>query len=244
MKTTSNIKRVILGLAVLGVGFGVTQGAAFAASSKSSTDSQQTLANIISKGTAAINLRLTTLGNLSGQVSSSAKLSSADKTYLSNEISGEISGLTALKTKLAADTTVAEANTDNSSIYSSYRVYALVVPKVGIVSTADNQITKEAALTTQAQTLQTEITTDQNAGKDVSSVQTALNNMNTQITNAQSISSGMESTVLPLLPSDWNANRAILSGDNAQLATAAQDNVTANKDAGSIAASLKLLNKK
>lgn len=239
MKKTITINRLVLSLATIASvgGLVLSQGAANAAS----TNSGQSLANIQSKATAAINQRLTTLSKLSGQISSSTKLSSSDRTTLATEVYSTTTGLTALKATIAAETNATQASTDAATIYSSYRVYALVVPKVGLVSTADNQLTKEAALTATSQKLQTEITTEQNAGKDVSSIQTQLNSMNSQISSAQSISSSVRQSVLPLLPSDWNANHSILSSYPAQLNTAYKDNTAANKDAVAITASIKAL---
>src|SRR5207237_2503031 len=53
---------------------------------------------------AAIDRRLTTLGNLQGKVSSNTYLTAGDRATLLGEISAENDGLAALRVKIAADT--------------------------------------------------------------------------------------------------------------------------------------------
>jgi len=238
MELTSNFKRTLLGLAaitLIGVLI-ITQGVAHASNGDKSS---QTLASVQSKGNAAIGQRLTTLNNLATKVNSSTTLSASDKSYLSNEISTEIAGLTALKSTLAADTTVTEANTDYGNIFSDYRVYALVAPKVAVVSTVDVLQSKLNTLNTTAQTLQTTITAKQAAGKDVTNAQAALNTMTSAIASAQSQLTSIDSKVLPLQPSDWNANHQLLSGYKAQLNTLTNNLKTISSEAKSTASSIK-----
>lgn len=202
---------------------------------------QQHLATIINKGDQEIARRLTSLNTVSGKISTTTKLSASDQSYLESEVQTTTSGLTALKTKLDADTTVSSAAMDAKSIYSNYRVYALLLPKVWLVKTADDQQIVEGKLTTLAQKLQTRINSDKTAGKDVTSLQNQLNNMTTQTNNAQAISSAMEAKVLTLQPTDFNSDHTNLSGDSAQLKTARTDNVTAFSDAKSIVSAIKNL---
>lgn len=205
------------------------------------TKQQQDLATIQSKGAAEITRRLTSLNTALSKISSTTKLSASDQSYLESEVNTEISGLTALQTKLAADTTDAAAIADAKSIYTEYRVYALVLPKTWLVSYADNQQTTEAKLTTLSQTLQSRITADKTAGKDITTLQNELNDIITQTNNAQAISSSIEQKVLTLQPSDYNSDNTILSGDLAQLKTAHSDNEAAYTDAKNIVSGLEAL---
>ena len=65
--------------------------------------------------------------------------------------------------------------------------------------------------------------------------------MTTQVSNAQAISSSIESKVLTLQPSDYNSDHTLLNGDAAQLKTAHTDNEAAFTEAKNIVASLKTL---
>jgi uncharacterized lipoprotein YehR (DUF1307 family) len=208
-------------------------------SATATTNQHQSLQTIISKGDNAISQRLTTLGTLTSKINATTKLSDDNKNILSNEVSTTISGLNELKTKLDADTSVATASTDAASIFTVYRVYALVVPKIGLVSVADNQQVIQGKLSTLATKLQSRITAAGQAGKDVTSLQTELTDMTSKTNAAQAISSNIESSVISLQPADYNSNHSVLTGDNTQLKTAQADDQVATTDATSIASGLK-----
>jgi hypothetical protein len=210
-------------------------------SSKTSTataNQQQRVQNIITKGNEEIERRLTTLGTLNTKITAATHLNSSDKATLSSEVSTTISGLTSLKATLDADTTVSSAHTDAESIYTEYRVYALVAPKVGLIKVADDQQVVQGMLTTMSGKLQTRITAEQQAGKSVTTLQSELTDMDNQIAAASTISKGIESSVITLQPSDYNSNHAVLSGDNTQLKTAHSDDQNALTDAHEIASAL------
>jgi hypothetical protein len=97
------------------------------------------------------------------------------------------------------------------------------LPKIWLVSTADSQQVTEAKLTTLSQNLQSRITSDQQAGLNVASIQSQLDSVNTLVATAQGISSNMEQSVVGLQPSDYNADKTVLSGDLAKLKTANAD---------------------
>ncbi len=204
-----------------------------------SANQQQRVQLIISRGNLEIARRLATLNTLTAKINAATKLSSSDKTTLSNEVSSTTSGLTALKTQLDADTTIAAAHTDAESIFTEYRVYALVAPKVGLIKVADDQQVTQSKLTALSTKLQSRITAEQQAGKDVTQPQSELTDMNSKITSAQSISNKIETSVITLQPTDYNNDHAILSGDNAELKTAHTDDQAAFTDANNIVSSLK-----
>ena len=228
------------GIAVIGA-TSVTIGAVQAAAPKVTATDQSKLQTIISKGDAEITRRLTSLQTLQGKFGSMTKLSASDKAYLSAEVSGEVSGLTNLKAKLDAETTLSGARADAKDIFTGYRVYALVLPKTWLVKTADDQQSAEDRLTALMQKLQTKVNAAKSQGKDVTALQNDITDMQTQLANARGISSGMETKVLTLQPSDYNADHALLSGDSAQLKQAHADNKAALDDAKKIEAGLKVL---
>lgn len=223
---------------------GASAGTILAAATSSTTltpAQQQRLATIKSRGDEEIGRRLASLQNVFARINNAAKLTSSDKSYLIAEVNTEISGLTALRSALDAETTLSGARTDAQSIFKDYRVYALLFPKIWLVRVSNDQQVVESKLQALATKLQTRITTDQNAGKNVANLQSDLNDMTTQIKNAQSISLSIEQKVLPLQPSDYNTDHALLSGDNIQLKQAHTDNMTAYGDAKTIISALKSL---
>lgn len=202
---------------------------------------QQRLQTIISKGDQEIMRRLTMLNTLTSKINAATKLTASDKATLSNEVDTTISGLTSLKTTLDTETSLTAARADVQNIYTEYRVYALVAPKIALVKVADDQQVVEAKLTALAQKLQTRITTLQQAGKDVTSLQSSLTDMNNKIAAAQAVSSQIQAKVINLQPTDYNSDHAILSGDRDQLKTAHEDNQAAYNDAKTIIAALKTM---
>jgi hypothetical protein len=205
------------------------------------TANQSRLPVIISKGDQEITRRLTTLSSLTSKINAATKLTASDKTTLTNEVNSTISGLTTLKSQLDAETTVAAAKIDVANIYSEYRVYALVAPKVGLIKVADDQQVVESKLTALSTKLQARITADQTAGKDVTALQADLTDLNAKVSASQTISSNIESSVINLEPTDYNSNHAVLTGDSAQLKNAHTDNVAASTDAKNIITGLKAL---
>jgi hypothetical protein len=199
---------------------------------------QARLQLIISRGNTEIDRRLVTLGTLGTKIASATKLSASDAATLNNTVATDTTALTSLKTQLDADTTVATAVSDAQSIILDYRVYALVVPQVNIVKTADEQQVAEGKLATLATKLSARITAAGQAGANITAMQASLSDLTSKVSAAQSISSNMESTVISLVPSDYNSNHSVLGGDRDQLQTAQADIQAAIKDAQSIISEL------
>lgn len=231
------------GSLLLGAGLIVASPAAALAAAKpaAGANDSQRVTVIKSKADQEITRRLNQLGKLQSLIANAQKLSTADKTALSGEVSNTVSGLTSLKTKIDADTDLATLKTDVQAIFAEYRVYALVMPKVRLIRTADDQQAAEAKLQTLAGKLQTRIASAKANGKDVTTLQTQLDDLNAKVAAAQSISAGVEQKVLPLQPTDYNSDHGILSGYQSQLKTAHQDNQAAFQDAKAIVQALKKL---
>jgi hypothetical protein len=240
------VNRILSKTVPLGVTLGVmltavplSTASALATPAKTTTAEQTRVAAIISAGDREISRRLTSLSGLASKINAATRLSASDKSTLSSEVSSEQSGLTALKTKLDAEVTLAGAKTDAQSIYGDYRVYALVVPKVQLVKVADDQQVVESKLTDLALKLQTRLSATKSSGKDVTSLQAQLTDMQTKTQAAAALSSSIEAKVIGLQPSDYNSNHAVLIGDRDQLQTAHADNQAAASDAKAIIAGLK-----
>lgn len=239
----------LIGVSIVSVcgGIAFTSGIASAeplatdATTSLSATEQTHLQNIITKGNQEIARRLATLTTLQAKITAATKLTASDKATLSSEVSSAISGLTTLKTQLDSSTTVAAAIANAQSIFTEYRVYALVAPKISLIKVADDQQVAEQKLATLAQKLQARITADQQAGKSVTTLQADLNDMNAKLSASTAISSSIEANVINLQPSDYNSNHAVLSGDNTQLKTAHSDNEAAFADAKNIVTGLKSL---
>jgi hypothetical protein len=206
---------------------------------RAASNSPQGLNLTKSRAASEIDRRLNRLHQLSAVISGASRLSASDKAVLSSEVDSQVTGLTGLKTQIQSDTDLDSARIDAQSIFSEYRVYALVLPKVWLVRVADDQQAVEAKLNTMSGKLQTRLNEAQSKGKDVETLQNQLNDMIAQTQSAQKLSSAVEPKVLPLQPTDYANDHTILSGYRDQLKTAHNDNKAALADAKTVVQGLK-----
>jgi len=199
------------------------------------------LANIKSKGDQEIARRLKVLGTLAAKINSTTKLTAIEKTDLKSEVAAEYNSLKALQAKLAAETTIAAAAADVQAMVTEYRVYALVVPKILLIKTADYQQEVQAKLTTLTAKLQSRINDAGAKGHDITELQTKLDEMEAKMAIAEAISGDVESKVLTLEPTDYNNDHGIVGGYQTQLKTAHTNDAGAVTDAKAIVAGLKAL---
>ncbi len=199
---------------------------------------QQHLQDVIAKGDQEITRRINSLNTLQAKVNAATKLTDSQKTALLADITTTITNLNTLKTQLDAETTITGALVDAKSIVTGYRVYALVLPKINMSKTADDQNVALANLTTISTKLQTRLTQAKAAGKTVTSEQTLLTDMQTQIASAQQILTTLTTNVMGLQPGDYNANHQVLTTYQTQLKTARTDLQAAYTDAKTIVADL------
>lgn len=211
------------------------------AAAETNTAESKRLTAIKTKGDAELGRRVDTLAKLLITINSATRLSSSSKQALSEQVSNENVALVALRVKLAAETTVADAANDVKTLVTEYRVYALIVPKVQLIRAADDEQVAEAKLLALQAKLTTRINNARTAGKDVAALQAKLDDMTANLAQAQSISSEVETSVLPLQPTDYNNDHTILSGQRDKLKTAKTAAQAAFTDAKAIVAGLKKL---
>ncbi len=150
--------------------------------------------------TARIDGRLATLRALSTAVDAAAHLTSAHKNTLSTLIQQDESGLSALKTKVTGETTLAGVRADDQSMVDDYRVYLLVAPKVRLTISADLETTAVGQLGTAADTLAAAIASAKAAGKDTTKAEADLADMKAQTAAAGTAVAGKADTVLAIAP--------------------------------------------
>ena len=136
--------------------------------SRSAARQSTELQNVITRANSLIASRLSSLNSLMTRVQGDTRLSSDEKSSLTSEIQTDITGLTALQTKIDADTDVTTARSDTKTIITNYYIYAVFMPKMRLLITLNNLQTTTAyiqALETQLQSL---VTTLQSQGKNIS----------------------------------------------------------------------------
>lgn len=118
----------ILGLGLMLASALATPGTAFAAPRAGCTD----VACIINAGNALIAARVTALENLNTRVSAvlaKGHITSAQAAALQADVANNENRLAALKTRLDAETTLQAAVQDVKSIFTQFRIYAVVLPR-------------------------------------------------------------------------------------------------------------------
>lgn len=202
--------------------------------------------DIISKADAAITERITALNSLNTRVQGFKNQSQAEKDSITNVANTNITGLTALKAKIDGETDVPTLRTDYSSIFGSFRIYALIIPRGWIMAAADRVTTVNGLMTTLSSSLQSRITAAQSAGKDVSAMQSALSDLNAKNADALTQAQNAQSGVSPLNPDQGDktvlaSNTAAIKAAQADIKTAQQDFTAARADANTIVTALKAL---
>lgn len=197
------------------------------------------IANLKQRANTEIDRRLTSLNKLIDRLNKVKKLSSDQKTSLINQIQIQINDLTILKTEISADTDMETLRADVKSIVNSYKIYALFIPKIHILATADVILETSDKTTELSNKLQQRIDQAKTEGKDISSVQTYLTDMQSEIEDAKKQAQNAIDTVTPLTPEGFPGNKTTLQSARKMLKTARQDLHTARLDAKKIINELK-----
>lgn len=139
------------------------------------------LQEIIKKGDTLIQNRLTSLNKVLTRLQGDKKLSASEASSLTTDVQTDISGLTALKAKIDADTDVTTARADVKSIITNYYVYAMFEPKMRLLITINNLQTISSNVQTLVPQIQKIIDSFKSQGKDVTQLQSLLDDVNTQL---------------------------------------------------------------
>ena len=149
--------------------------------SKAAQRQDNQLQNIIQRADKLVENRLSSLNSLATRVQNDTRLTSSEKSSLSAEIQTDISGLTTLKAKIDADTDVSTARTDARQIITNYYIYALFEPKIRLLIVLNNLQTVTGNVQNLVPQIQNLINTFKSQGKDVTQLQTLLNDVSTQL---------------------------------------------------------------
>jgi hypothetical protein len=181
---------------------------------------------------AAITRRLTTLAHDAELVQGATHLTAGDRSTLANLITNDQAGLSALKTKVDDDSTLAACRSDGMTIVTAYRIYVLVEPQVHLTIAADRLDAVAERITDAGTRLQAIINRRRSQGKEVDpGAQDALNDLNAKVAAATAAAGPVPAEVLALTPSGYPGNRSTLMSARASLRTARQDLAQARADA-------------
>ncbi len=217
--------------------------------SKSAATTAQRLAVVINRSNTDIAERIADLNKLNTRVQALKNESASEKSAIAATVQTNIAGLTALQSKIDADTDAKTARTDAQTIATSFRIYALIVPQGSILASADRVTTIGGLMTALGTKIQARVTVDQTAGKDVSAITAAMTDYTAKIADANSQAQTAQTGVVHLVPDQGNtataaSNKAALVAARANIKMATQDLQAARKDVTTMLQGLKALGSK
>jgi hypothetical protein len=201
MLTVLTAAMVGLGLAAVPAVASTGVVAAVTAPTPAATAAGDRLPQVQARGEAAIDRRLVSLTAASAKVTAAKGLTDAHRRTLLAAMAADTTGLTALRATIAADTTVAAAKAHDRSIFTDYRVYAVVLAQAGVVRGSD-RLTSDAL-----PKLQKAHDALVAAGKDA----TKLATMQQDIDAATSGITGVADAAIAVTPAAYDANHAVLT---------------------------------
>ncbi len=193
-------------------------------------------------GAAAIAARQAQLTKLSG------RLTAAPGCDVNGTIAGVVAAdgpaLTALGTKLAADTTVADARADHQAIFDQYRVYLVVTPQALVTSACGHIHTAVTTLDADAAKLTTRVQAAAAAGADMTAAEHALADLQARLTSATTHADTASTSIAAIAPDRGDkavaaTNAAAVDAARQDLTTAKDDLTTAAQDARAVVKELK-----
>jgi chromosome segregation ATPase len=190
--------------------------------------------------------RIDSLNSVNTRIQGLQQVTATFKQSLQNAVQTQISAFQALDAKIQADTDAATLKTDVQSITQSYRVYALVLPQIRMAAAADRAIAIVAMMQTLGTKLNARIQAAATAGANVTALQTALNDLATKISDANTQAQASVTTTASLAPDNGDttkmaSNTAALKQGRANLTTVAADLKAARADVATITKGLKAI---
>lgn len=179
------------------------------------------LTRIKARAKAAIDARVASLDHMLSVLQADTGLGS-DQAVLVSTAQKDVAGLQQLAQTIAADTTVAQAKADAQTIFTAYRVYALVLPVDRMVRAADRATGVAIPRLDQVAA--------RAAGSSNPTVASLAADIRQQTQAASQALAGLAARVEGYTPAEWNANHQLLTADRADVKTALQDLQKARDD--------------
>ncbi len=181
------------------------------------------LTNLRTRAGLEINRRVASLNKLITKIGGLKRLTADQKSSLTIQVQTEITNLNTIKTKIDADSDLETLKTDTKSIVTSYRVYALFMPKIEILAASDMLIETSDKISSIAAKLQTKVDEAKVKGKDVTALQTTISDIQGKIADAKTQAQNAQNAVIPLTPDGYPGNKATLQSARAMLVAGRKD---------------------
>ena len=166
-------------------------------------------------------------------------ISASDKATLADRLNADLAGMKAIEAKIAADTTLAAASTDLTTIFTTYRVFGVAIPQARVVADIDRVTSIDIPKLTASQSKLATRLTGKDAPQSTAAFQSDLADMTKQIAAASAALSVASVKVLALTPADYNSNKTVVTSARASVKTAQNDLKQARADRKAILAALR-----
>jgi len=171
-------------------------------------------------------------------------LSQSGIAAIQTTLNNNVTALSALKSKIDADTDLATLQSDVKQITDSYRVYALVVPQLRIIIAADHAVTIAGEMHLLETLLADRVSAAGASGTDVTAMTAKITDLDTNVSAAVTAAQAAVSAIGTLTPDQtgaapFGANLKVLQDARAKVVAAQKALATARADAASIIAFVK-----
>ena len=216
------------------------------ATTSASSKADIRMANIQARAGQEIARRITSLKDLSYKIQSSAHIDPNKQASMISGLSDQINALNALQSKINADTTLPDLQTDVQSITSSYRIFMLVIPQYRIAVADDRMRDVTALFAAFATKLSNRIAVDATNGLNTTVLSKNLADMNAKILDAGAQSAFAVASTTSLVPDQGDkaiqaSNTAALKDAAAKIKLSMSDIVTVRASASVIVKGLSVL---
>lgn len=187
--------------------------------------------------------RIESLNKLKERLTQMKNLSDTDQAALNTVINNVINDLNNVRTNIETATSTESAKEARESITKKYRVYALLMPQLNIIASADRITTMVSMMNIVTAKLESRLssasTTSSLSITDLNTANKALVEVKTKLADAQNNAQSAVTQVSGLIPDDGDkaiadSNLKSLKEARSKLKTAQSSLVTAKKNAESV----------
>ena len=199
----------------------------------------RTLVSVQAAAKMATDKRETALNAAIAKLDAAKGISASDTATLVDRLNSDLAGMKTIEAKVATDTTLAAASADFTTIFTTYRVFAVAIPQARIVAGIDRATSIDIPKLTASQTKLAAMLAGKDASKSTAALQSELADMTTQIAAANTELSGASAKVLAITPADYNTNKTVVTSARASVKTAEDALKRARADRKAILTALK-----
>lgn len=175
-----------------------------------SSTAQARMQKMIETDTKLINDRLAALAGLRASVNASASLTVGQKASLTAAIDSNVSGLNTLLAKIKADPDEATLKADSQKIYTDFRIYGVLIPKIKALIALNSQGNHVSAVNEVLIAVQAKINDFAAGGVDMSKNQVAIDAAKANLVQANAKITVMTDQANNLKPSDYPTASALV----------------------------------